>query len=77
MTENESGKRRPGRPRSPSPMKTTSLRLSTAERALLVEVTSRHGVTQADLLRFILHNAWLLDLPAIEMENLRRKTVQG
>ena len=54
-----------------------SISLQPEERELLDEVTSRYNVTQSAMFGFILRNAWLLAVPAMELEKLRRGRQAG
>ena len=50
-----------------------SISLQPEEQALLEQVTARYAIGQSDLFRFVLRNAWLLSVPAVELERLRKR----
>ena len=50
-----------------------SISLQPEEKEALDAVLTRHNLGQSDLFRFILNNAWLLSVPAVEIERLRKK----
>ena len=62
-----------GRPATGTQRKAVTVSLQPDEQALLVEVCARYDITQTDLFRFALRHAWLLAVPAVELERLRKK----
>mgnify|MGYP003381862193 FL=1 len=50
-----------------------SISLQPEEKAALDAVLARYDIGQSDLFRFILNNAWLLSVPAVEIERLRKR----
>lgn len=67
-------KRGRGRPATGRKRLAVSISLQPEEKELLDAVTARYNVAQSDLFRFILNNAWLLTVPAIDLESLRKKS---
>ena len=82
MTENTiTMKKKPGRPvgtsKGGTQRQVLSISLLPDDQVLLLAVKERYNVTQSALFSFILHNAWLLTVPAIELEKLRRAKQTG
>ena len=82
MTDNTiATKKKPGRPvgtsKGGTQRQVLSISLLPDDQVLLLAVKERYNVTQSALFSFILHNAWLLSVPAIELEALRRRHVSG
>jgi hypothetical protein len=82
MTENTIPmKKKPGRPvgtsKGGTQRQVLSISLLPDDQVLLLAVKERYNVTQSALFSFILHNAWLLSVPAIELEALRRRRDAG
>ena len=79
MTE-DTTKKKVGRPQGSGTgrkRQVLSISLQPEERELLDDVTARYNVTQSALFGFILHNAWLLTVPAMELGKLRRTRQAG
>ena len=62
-----------GRPATGTQRKAVTVSLQPDEQALLAEVTARYNITQSEMFRFILRHSWLLGVPAVELDRLRRK----
>ena len=83
MSENTTTttKKKPGRPvgttKGGTQRQALSISLLPDDQILLLAVKDRYNVTQSALFSFILHNAWLLSVPAIELEALRRRRDAG
>lgn len=82
MTENTiTMKKKPGRPvgtsKGGTQRQVLSISLLPDDQVLLLAVKERYNVTQSALFGFILHNAWLLTVPAMELEKLRRTNQAG